>query len=421
VATLSLRETAVARESSGHIGEDSLSALLDDRDFQAIHSRMSRFNLFEAVGAIRGELRHSNFLAYLLSPGRSHGFGARPLVSVLRAILEGMNSGERPIMTLELMIGDPGDAIVYRERDNLDLLIEVSSLKLVVLIENKIDAKAADGQLERYRSIIETRYPDHKKLYVFLTPNGLDPKHSAYVPFSYTQLAKVLDDLANERFGTSESTLIVRHYVEMLRRHIVPDERLRELAAQLYERHSEALEFIWECRPQQGGLLEALQDRIEGVSGLTIDSSGANILRFVPDAWDQSLKSIQCDPTLWTRTGRALLFEVKTFTKSPGRINLSLLIGPAAAESRAAFYEAARAQPQAFRGLVKPMGAKWATIFSLDLLTSAQARGLTLDQQVQNASLAWSDFQGGRLPGLIQAILDIDAARSATGSNSVSS
>lgn len=102
----------MAHESNGHIGEDSLSALLDDRDFQAIHSRMSRFNLFEAVGAIRGELRHSNFLAYLLSPGRSHGFGARPLVGVLRAILECLNPGERPIMTLELMIGDPGDAIV---------------------------------------------------------------------------------------------------------------------------------------------------------------------------------------------------------------------------------------------------------------------------------------------------------------------
>ncbi len=408
-------------ESSGQIGEDSLSALLDDLDFQAIHSRMSRFNLFEAVGAIRGELRHSNFLAYLLSPARSHGFGARPLVSVLRAILEGMNPGERPIMTLELMIGDPGDAIIYRERDNVDLLIEVSSLNLVVLIENKIDAKAGDGQLERYRSIVEARYPDHKKLFVFLTPGGLDPEHPAYVPFSYAQLAEVLHGLADERLGTSESTLIVRHYVEMLRRHIVPDERLKELAAQVYERHSEALEFIWECRPQQGGLLEVLQDRIEGVLGLTVDSRGANVLRFVPDAWDQSLKSIQCDPMLWTRTGRALLLEVKTFANTPGRVNLSLLIGPAAAEARAAFYEAARAQPQLFRGLVKPMGAKWASIFSLDLLTGAQARGLTLDQQAQNASLAWSDFQGRTLPGLIQAVLDIDAARSATVSNSAPS
>ena len=397
------------------IGEDRLSAVLDDLDFQAIHSRMSRFNLFEAVGAVRGELRHSNFLGYILSPGRSHGFGSLPLVSILRAILERMFPHDRPVMTLELLIGDLGDAIVFRERDNIDLLIEVGSLKLVVLIENKIDAKAGDGQLERYRSIVEGRYPDHKKLYVFLTPSGVDPEHSAYVPFSYARLAMVLETLTDESAprGTPESALIIRHYVEMLRRHIVPDERLRELAAQLYERHSEALEFIWECRPQQGGLLEALQDRVEGVSGLTIDSRGVNVLRFVPDVWDQSLKSIRCDPAAWTHTGRALLFEVKTFSNTPGRINVALLMGPAAAETRAAFYESARAKSDVFRGLVKPMGLKWATIFSLDLLTSAQARGLTLDQQVQNASLAWSDFQGKSLPALVQAILDTDAARSA--------
>jgi len=160
-------------------------------------------------------------------------------------------------MTLELMIGDPADAIIYRERDNIDLLIEVESLKLVVLIENKIDAKAGNGQLERYHSIVEDRYPGHRKLYVFLTPRGLDPQHSAFVPFSYTHLATVLETLADgtSPTGTAESALIIRHYVEMLRRHIVPDERLRQLAAQLYERHSDALEFIWECRPQQGGLL----------------------------------------------------------------------------------------------------------------------------------------------------------------------
>ena len=401
-------------KTSAEISEDSLSAVLDDADFQAIHSRMSRFNLFEAVGAVRGELRHSNFLAYLLSPGRSHGFGTRPLVSVFRSLLESLPAQSRPVMALELMVAEPWDAIVYRERDNIDLLIEVGSLKLVVLIENKIDAKPGDGQLERYHSLVESRYPNHKKLYVLLTPSGLRPEHPAYVPFSYAQLASLLERLTEEAgvSGTLESALIIRHYVEMVRRHIVPDERLRELAAQLYERHSEALEFIWECRLQQGGLLEALQDRVESVSGLTIESRGANILRFIPDAWDQSLNSIHCDPTLWTRSGRALLFEIKTFTSTPGRVNLSLVLGPAPADARVAFYDAARAQPELFIGLVKPMGAKWASIFSMELLTSAQAKDLSLDQQAQNASLAWSDFQGTILPKLIKAVLDIDAGRS---------
>ena len=55
--------------------ESKLSDLIDDRDFQRIDRRFGAFNLFEAIGAVRGELRHSNFLAFLLSPTRPHGLG----------------------------------------------------------------------------------------------------------------------------------------------------------------------------------------------------------------------------------------------------------------------------------------------------------------------------------------------------------
>jgi hypothetical protein len=62
--------------------EQRLGALFDDPDFDSIHRRMLLFNVFEAVGAVRAELRHSNFLAYLLSPSRPHGLGSRPLIAL---------------------------------------------------------------------------------------------------------------------------------------------------------------------------------------------------------------------------------------------------------------------------------------------------------------------------------------------------
>ena len=140
------------------VEEDELSALLDDVDFKVIHARMSRFNVFEAVGGVRGELRHSNFLAYLLSPGRPHGLAAKPLVAALRGVLEQLPAPERPMMILELITGDLGDAVVHRERGKIDLLIEAPSLKLVVCVENKVGAGAGGGQLERYRRSVEGRY-----------------------------------------------------------------------------------------------------------------------------------------------------------------------------------------------------------------------------------------------------------------------
>lgn len=216
--------------------EDKISDLLDDLDFQAVDRRMAQFNLFEAVGAVRGELKHSNFLGFLLSPSRSHGFGTDPLLRFLRAVLAKAPSKQRPIRALELVLGDLDGAIVYREWNNIDLLIEIKPVNLTVLVENKIDAKAGEGQLARYKKLIRSKFPNYRHLFVFLTPGGADPDDSDYVPFSYIELAKVIELLPQGRNSTlsTNSDLIIRHYVEMLRRHIVPDDELRELARQIY-------------------------------------------------------------------------------------------------------------------------------------------------------------------------------------------
>ena len=161
--------------SSARPMDDRLSGLLDDEDFQEIQRSRSSFNVFEAVGAVRGELRHSNFLGYLLSPSRPHGLGAKPLQLILRKVLELIDPEDRPISSLELLVADLDGAIVHRESDSIDLLLEIEALNLILLIENKIRARAGEGQLSRYREIIERRYPGHQKLLVFLRPMATLP------------------------------------------------------------------------------------------------------------------------------------------------------------------------------------------------------------------------------------------------------
>lgn len=119
--------------------------------------------------------------------------------------------------------------------------------------------------------------------------------------------------------------------------------------------------------------------------------------------------AFRTDPAEWSRTGRGILFEVKTYTSKPGRLNVSLIVGPGEQGRRRAIYEAARGRPELFVGLVKPMGVKWVTIFSRDLLTPEQAAKLSAEQQANNLRLAWSEFQAAVLPGLIDSVLEIDA------------
>lgn len=116
-------------------------------------------------------------------------------------------------------------------------------MKLVVIIENKVHAKEGEGQLARYREKGRAEYPDHRKLYLFLTPAGVTPGDDAYWPLSYSALAQTLESIAAEPATGGAPRLIIEHYVDMLRKNIVDDDHLRSLAARLYERHKEALDW----------------------------------------------------------------------------------------------------------------------------------------------------------------------------------
>ncbi|MEX1153809.1 PD-(D/E)XK nuclease family protein [Parvibaculum sp.] len=389
--------------------EEKLSDLIDDPDFRSVDRHRAKLNFFEAVGAVRGELRHSNFLAFLFSPNRSHGLGPQPLLNILRSVLNKLPREQRPLRPLELVVGDLDGAIVYREWNNIDLLIDIKELRLVVLIENKIDAKASEGQLTRYKKVIQDRFADRRQLLVFLTPDGTAPDESGYVSFSYAEVAKALEGLVDDTHTSPETSIIIRHYLEMLRRHIVPDEQLHELVRQLYERHKEAFDFIFENRPEPESLLEIARSLLNDEALFCHDRHGANILRFVPLPWLGVAKLNACDLGTWTKTGRNLLFEIKSWNADPykDRIIVSLVSGPADSEIRNHLYQAAMAKPSLFKGLVKPMGKQNATIYLRELLSPTAARDMDLQEKAETIESNWLEFVDGDFPALTKEILNI--------------
>lgn len=387
--------------------EERLSSLVDDPDFKRVCERMTRFNVFEAMGALRSELRHSNFLSYVLSPSRNHALGPRPLQALLRAIVSRMPANQRPVRPLEIVVGDLDGAIVYRERANFDLLIEIRALNLVVLIENKIGASAGKDQLARYRRTVKAMYPDRRRLLVFLTPDGSDPMEEEFVAFDYGSLAEVLEEIATQ--AVPEIALTIRHYTDLLRRHIVTDPGLEDIARQIYQRHKEAFDFVFDCRPTSEGLLTIIDDLLRDTPGLTRDRDTSAFRRFVPDSWGTVPALNSCPEEAWTRTGRAVIFEIKTFTSEAyaDRVSLILVVGPAPAEIRERLYSGAQDRAAIFKGLVRPMGSKWSTIYSHDLLTAAAGRVMERDQKAEIIRSSWERFRSADLPALEHAILEI--------------
>ena len=127
--------------------EDDLSDLFDDPQFQLLNVRFRGFNIFEALGAVRAEVKHSNFLAFLLSPSQTHGLGSELLIRLLRSILNLVPPSTRPIAILELLTSNFEAAVIHRERWNIDILIEIEQAQLIVVIENKVGAEVSSGQL----------------------------------------------------------------------------------------------------------------------------------------------------------------------------------------------------------------------------------------------------------------------------------
>src|SRR5947207_9890601 len=83
----------------------SLSDLLKDPLFQQLEKRHKEFNIFESIGVQRRELRHSDFLAFLLNPYESHKFGSKFIRIFLSELLSASPTRRLPLTAHNIQCG----------------------------------------------------------------------------------------------------------------------------------------------------------------------------------------------------------------------------------------------------------------------------------------------------------------------------
>ena len=164
----------------------------------------SGLNIFEAAGLSRQEFRHSNFLAFLLNPRSPHGLGDAFVRRLLKKAIERIAISP-PIGALDLALADFSDALIRREWREIDLLIESKKNRLVIIIENKIDATESKGQLSKYEKVIEAEYPEERKLCCYLTPEGDPPTSDRWTILSYSDVMKSLIEASSDASSSSLS------------------------------------------------------------------------------------------------------------------------------------------------------------------------------------------------------------------------
>ena len=107
----------------------------------------SRFNIFEAIGLVKQEIRHSTTLAYFLSPNEKHGLQDSLIREILTDdhITQSLNN--QSSLALKIALANFDDLSVRREDMIIDIIAESPANKIIVVIENKVDATEGRNQL----------------------------------------------------------------------------------------------------------------------------------------------------------------------------------------------------------------------------------------------------------------------------------
>jgi len=306
-----------------------LTTLLDNPGYQEITRREAQFNIFDALGTRRQELRHSDFLAYLLDPTKPHGLQDRFLRKFLASALSSSDKNvfAKHLNPVNIRLDNLDKVRVFREKHRYDLMLHFPN-KWLVIIENKVGAQLSENQLENYRAKAEANFPDIEKYYLYLTPAGDEPTDDEWQSISYREISDLIDSFTKLEPTQDRILNALLDYNNYLETHVLEDSKIADLCRKIYREHRDAIDLIVSHANSPRDLLKqavisSLQ-KLESKELVTTDNQLNGIPRFADVRWVNSVPEI-ADGATWTNSRKGILFEW-IFTSNELRVDL--VIGP---------------------------------------------------------------------------------------------
>lgn len=305
------------------------SGLLIDNDFEQLGLIRNKPNIFETLGVKSYEIRHSNFLAWLLDPNGNHGLENYFLKRFLINIFKDVKSQIKVIDIHNLL---KQNVIIHRERFYIDLLIEFENT--IIIIENKINAVEGFGQLKRYREVVSENYSDRKKIEcVFLTKDGYEssiPEH--YITTSYNDIRIILEDviLYNADNLNQHTKIYISDYIDNLKKNILQMDPANKLAEKIYLNHKDLFDFIYSNRPNAVEYVKKSFNEFLEKDGYVIGSKAPHFTRFITREIKEILLPDKSKRTPWY-LGEVLLIEL-IYRNEDRKIEFKIAISPAKKE-----------------------------------------------------------------------------------------
>ena len=291
--------------------------LLKDLDFDKLELGLKNPNIFEILRISKKEIRHSNFLSWLLDPNESHKLGDVFLKRFLREVAssERFNLDQADIEGMDF-----SNAEIRREWRHIDILIVLSDT--VVCVENKVLSKEHSDQLKRYKDVVEKEFPKHNKVFVFLTPEGEEAENDSdsYEPISYGFIVETLERIVSV-YDESLSPQVrnyVKDYITVIKRELMDTDELSELSRKIYNNHKGLFDFVYDHKPDLVDNLRYILEQEIKNRGWIIGSRAKNYLRFTTPKISE-LTYTNKSPNGWVKR-ESFLFE---FVLYPDRDSIS--------------------------------------------------------------------------------------------------
>lgn len=285
--------------------------VVESADLRALEKELKRFNIFDVLKSKTNELRHSNILAWLMDPKANHGLGDLYLRRWLVAVCNNANRNEQEVALDPVEVDTtPFKTVkVFREWNHIDILLEIRTAdneQWVIAIENKVRSRQGADQLALYRGKVDKSFGDaHKRVYLFLTMQDEEPLDGQFVATNYeavhTALTICLDEMRESMAAGPVS--LVEHYMNILQEQFMKKTATVELAHRIYWAHREALDYLFDHRPdvldEASELFWSRLEKDGPANGLVPKGYKKGEVSFLPQAWDVASNQGTEWPKVW--------------------------------------------------------------------------------------------------------------------------
>ena len=297
-------EGEIVEVGDSHVLRLLLDFGVNNSNLAKLEAIINEFNPFKILAIEGYEIRHSNALAWLLDPYGHHGLTDTLFKNLLLEVLrESQNIKINGLPDIADIIGaNFSDLQVHREWNNIDVFALSPMNKLVVVIENKIDAAEGENQLVKYAGIVDKHYPEFNKVFVFLTPDGARPKGSdRYIIFTHKKIYSIVQSAVSIKQDYMHTKVydFIQQYLQILEERVMENEKIINICTRLYLEHKEAINMIMTYgKPTLP--MSSIREFHSKTDTESIFDDGDNLKKryhtFIPKAWSDFVPDTSPNP-----------------------------------------------------------------------------------------------------------------------------